>query len=293
MAEPGGRYRVEDLTVRLASSSMQGVVLDAEGEPLAGAPFGARSANFRITPREPRLELFPRTGPGGEFNLPQMLPDERLSFWVVLSENTAHIWQGLEPGGADIRLSLADGMRVDLPPDWLRMGGLEARALRNTRVEGDVVNFELPDLEGNMVSLDDPRFANKVLLVNIWGSWCGHCRREIPHLIELKKKYGARGLEIIGIAFEEGEPAERRRAVERFAERLQMNYPILLGGIHEKGSVESVLVGLQDFRGFPATLFIERGGTVEHVQVGFVGGTPERLAWQLRRTEERIERLLR
>src|SRR5262249_27609038 len=65
------------------------------------------------------------------------------------------------------------------------------------------LRFSFPDLDGHPVSNTDRRFAGKVLLVVITGSWCPNCHDEAPFLTELYRTYKSRGLEVVALSFEE------------------------------------------------------------------------------------------
>src|SRR5436190_6816113 len=58
-------------------------------------------------------------------------------------------------------------------------------------------DFDLEDVAGNRVSKSD--LAGKVLIVDIWGTWCPPCRMEIPHFVALNRKYNNQGLAIVGL----------------------------------------------------------------------------------------------
>ncbi len=62
-------------------------------------------------------------------------------------------------------------------------------------VKGDVLEFNLPDLQGNIVTNVDSTFVGKVIFITIWGTWCPPCRSEIPTFIDLQKKYKDEGLD--------------------------------------------------------------------------------------------------
>lgn len=290
LAESRTVYEVEDLIVRRANKSVYTRILDEAGRPLERLPLTYQSKSF--SPPGMSLAQFGQTNATGAFNIPHLLPDEPFSVSVVLSSNSAHIWRELDPNKKEMTLTLRAGNYVDLPPEWEANGDLQFFASVNTHVLEDRLVFELPDLEGNLVSSTDKRFEDKVLLVNIWGTWCGSCQVEIPHLVELQRTYGELGFEIIGVAFENGTEAEQRELVKRYAEAKQMNYTILLGGAPEFENVESVLRGIESFTGFPETVFIGRSKRVDHVQHSFLAGTPERLDWQLGRMRQSIEKLL-
>jgi thiol-disulfide isomerase/thioredoxin len=93
-------------------------------------------------------------------------------------------------------------------------------------------NQKISALDGSELSLS--KYQGKVVLVNFWATWCDPCRGEIPWLIDFQKKYGDKGLVILGVAMdEEGKKkVEPWVAKERFnvdGNQEAMNYPILLG----------------------------------------------------------------
>jgi len=82
--------------------------------------------------------------------------------------------------------------------------------------------------------VDTGSYRGKVVLLNIWATWCQPCREEIPDLIKLQERFASREFTIVGFAIEGGDPGAVRNFVqnERFqvgtSSRL-MNYPILIG----------------------------------------------------------------
>lgn len=127
-------------------------------------------------------------------------------------------------------------------------------------------SFALPDLKKKTVSSSD--YAGKVLIVDIWGTWCPPCMAEVPHFVKLYHKYNKQGLEIVGINYERGPPETAKPKIERVVEELKIPYPCVLGD-------ETTQAKVPNFTGFPTTLFIDRQGTV---RMKLVGGQPyERL----------------
>lgn len=136
-------------------------------------------------------------------------------------------------------------------------------------VADDVLVFAATDLDGNPVTHEDERFQEKVLLVDIWGTWCPPCQQSIPKLVELQDEYGDDGLVVVGIAFEEDEDAtERRGALRAFAEEYKINYVVLDGGT--TSDVAEVFPTLEGFRGFPTMVIVGRDGKVTHANTVFV-----------------------
>lgn len=109
----------------------------------------------------------------------------------------------------------------------------------------------LVNLEGGTPTLEPWR--GRVLVVNFWATWCAPCREEIPGFVRLQERYGPRGLQFVGIAFD---PPDK---VTEFAREFRVNYPLLLGGIdtmellRQAGNRAGVL---------PYTLVIDRQGKV-------------------------------
>lgn len=121
--------------------------------------------------------------------------------------------------------------------------------------------FSLINLKGETVSLKD--FAGKVVIVDIWGTWCPPCRMEIPHFVALHEKYKDKGFEIVGINYERAETEdEKRKLAVDFAAQNNINYNCVLGD-------EATQKQIPQFRGFPTTLFVDRSGKVRAKVVGY------------------------
>ncbi|MEM7588145.1 MAG: TlpA disulfide reductase family protein [Acidobacteriota bacterium] len=154
--------------------------------------------------------------------------------------------------------------------------------------------FEFPDLEGNPLSLADSRFAGKVVLVNIFGSWCPNCNDEAPLLAQWYREYQDQGLEIVGLAYEfSGDPERDRVVVGKFAERHGIEYPLLLAGISDKAAAGATLPDLTAVLSYPTTVFIGRDGKVRRIHSGFSGpGTGDHYDKLVAKLESTIEELL-
>ncbi len=132
--------------------------------------------------------------------------------------------------------------------------------------------FRFPDLDGHEVALSDERFQGKVVVVNLFGSWCPNCHDEAPLLAGWHRRYRERGLEIVGLAYEyTGDVARDRRLVRRFAERYGIEYPLLLAGTSDKADAAATLPDLSSVKAWPTTLFIGRDGRVRRIYSGFAG----------------------
>ena len=121
-------------------------------------------------------------------------------------------------------------------------------------------NFELTDTEAKPIAKAD--FAGKVLIVDVWGTWCPPCRAEIPHFVKLQKTYNEEGLVIVGLNQENAADDEAAvKLVQDFREKNEMNYRCALIG-------DDTLQQIPEFSGFPTTMFIDRTGKVRAKVVG-------------------------
>ena len=155
--------------------------------------------------------------------------------------------------------------------------------------------FTFPDLDGQAVSLDDPRFAGKVVVVTLAGSWCPNCHDEagVPRG-RCATGTAAEGLEIIGLMFEQLESAtEARAAVARFRDRWSIPYPLLLAGSSPTEDATTRLPQLNGIYAYPTTIFVDRKGLVRHIHTGFSGpATGGHYTALTRDFEDRIRALL-
>ena len=122
----------------------------------------------------------------------------------------------------------------------------------------------LPDLEGQIWRSDSAQ--GKVVLINFWASWCAPCVKEVPALVEAQRQWGDHGLQVVGIALDEGEP------VRAFARRMAINYPVLIAGMD--GFDLSQSFG-NEILSIPFSVVLDRAGQIRHRHLGIL--TPEQL----------------
>lgn len=132
--------------------------------------------------------------------------------------------------------------------------------------------FAFPSVDGGMVSSEDQRFDNKVLIVDIFGTWCPTCHDAAPTLVDLYDRYHDRGLEIVGLAYEvTGDTAIDGALVRRYREKFGIDFPLLLAGVNDSESPQATQPQLEGGIAYPTTIFIDRTGQVRRVHAGFYG----------------------
>jgi peroxiredoxin len=118
------------------------------------------------------------------------------------------------------------------------------------------LNFAFKDINSRKVSLSD--FKGQVIILDFWATWCVPCKAEIPGFIDLQKKYGARGLQIIGLSVDDP-PAKAKK----YADEMKMNYPVLLA----EGK-EDILSAYDPIPSIPVSVVIGRDGRICSKHVG-------------------------
>jgi thiol-disulfide isomerase/thioredoxin len=123
-----------------------------------------------------------------------------------------------------------NGIPADIPNGFAPGAGSGAEpAVPFCSLTGrQLTNFALYDLNG--LPWVWRQRNNRLTLIDFWGTWCPSCLHGMPHLKILQDRYGPYGLEVVGIAYENGVPAAQVEQVRRVAQRLQINYTLLMGG---------------------------------------------------------------
>jgi len=154
------------------------------------------------------------------------------------------------------------------PDAVLDMSGV-ATALKDPAVK---LEFTFPDLEGQPVSLSDPRFQGKVVIVTLAGSWCPNCHDEAAFLAQLHRDLRDEGLEVVSLQFEHfGDFAKAAAATRRFRDKSGIEYTTLIAGTSDRDEAAKTLPQLTGVFAYPTTIWVDRTGTVRKIHAGFSG----------------------
>lgn len=159
----------------------------------------------------------------------------------------------------------------------------------------DKIDFSFPGLDGKKVSLSDEKFKNKIVLVQLFGSWCPNCMDETAYLTSFHKKYQEKGVEIVALAYERSKDFERsRKNISRLRDRFSVPYDMLVTGFtNDKVEVSKSLPMLQKFIAFPTLMIIDKNGKIRKIHTGFSGpGTGSHYVDFVKEFEKTIDNLL-
>lgn len=138
----------------------------------------------------------------------------------------------------------------------------------------ETFDFRFPDAQGTMISLSDALFEDKVVVVQLMGTWCPNCLDESRYFSEYIKKSKPDNVQFVALAFEYDKTPERAfEKINKLKDRFKLDYPILLaqyGGI-SKAEAQQKLPMLNHVLSYPTTIIIDKNGVVRKIHTGFNG----------------------
>ncbi len=136
----------------------------------------------------------------------------------------------------------------------------------------DHIEFSFPNLEGNNVTLKDKKYQHKVVLLQIFGTWCPNCMDETKFYANWYQKNKDKDVEIIGLAYEAKDNFEYAKArVEKMKQKYKVGYDYVIAGVYDKEAAAKTLPMLNHIISFPTTIFIDKKGKVRRIHTGFSG----------------------
>ncbi len=136
------------------------------------------------------------------------------------------------------------------------------------------LDFRFPDINGRSVSINDEQFKNKVVIVQLMGSWCPNCMDETAFLSAYYNKNKQSGIEMVALAYEYSTDFERsQKSLKKFQQRFDIHYPILITGATVSDSLrtEKTLPQVTPIKVFPSSIIIDKKGKVRKFDTGFFG----------------------
>ncbi|MEO7673742.1 MAG: TlpA disulfide reductase family protein [Pyrinomonadaceae bacterium] len=124
-----------------------------------------------------------------------------------------------------------------------------------------VATAEIKNLDGTVFTVNDRK--GKVILLNLWATWCGPCRAEMPALVRMQEKHSAQGFEVIGLNTDEEEVDK----INTFAGSMKLNYTLAWADT----ALQSSLLKISKFPGIPQSFLLDREGNLRGVFRGANG----------------------
>jgi thiol-disulfide isomerase/thioredoxin len=140
--------------------------------------------------------------------------------------------------------------------------------------ENEVFSFQAMDLQGNMKTFGAEDWKGKLSIIQLMGTWCPNCTDEGKLMAAMHKKYNAKGLQIIPVAFERSDDiAENKKVIQKQLAQLNCGYEAYVGRAEGKGKerAQNVFPQLEKVMAFPTMIVVNSEGKVIHVHTGFNG----------------------
>lgn len=138
----------------------------------------------------------------------------------------------------------------------------------------DSLDFTFPNTSNELMSIKDDRFKNKVVVVQIMGTWCPNCLDESKYYAEYYKNNKDKDIEFVALAFEYAKSKEIAFSrIDRMQAKVGIDYPVLLAqyGTSDKAKAQEKLPMLNHVLSYPTSIFIDRKGKVRKIHTGFNG----------------------
>ncbi len=162
-----------------------------------------------------------------------------------------------------------EGWIAKLNPDFKLRNADEITFLKNKE---DKLNFSFLNLNKKIISINDKKYENKPLIIQVMGSWCPNCMDESAYLSQVYKQYNKQGLEIIALAFEKTTDVDKAiKQVTRLKNKFKIDYEILITGQTGKDKASETLSALNKISAFPTALFLNKQHQVVKITTGFSG----------------------
>lgn len=150
----------------------------------------------------------------------------------------------------------------------LLASALLAFAASAGELSGPAPDFTLKSRSGETVSLAD--LKGDVVMINFWATWCGPCRKEMPHLEALHQRYENLGFTLLGVNVEDDQ-----KGVERFLKETPVSFAVLYDPANEVSALYDVVA-------MPSTIMVDREGNMRYIHHGYQSGYEHSYQAQIR-----------
>jgi thiol-disulfide isomerase/thioredoxin len=148
----------------------------------------------------------------------------------------------------------------------------DAESLTYLKEGYDRIDFKFPDLNHKLVSPSDEKFKGKVLILQIFGTWCPNCMDETRFLVPWYNENHERGVEILGLAYERKDDfAYASERIKKAVQKMKIPYEFVVAGVNDTEKASKTLPMLNKLLGFPTTIIIGKDGKVKSIHTGFEG----------------------
>jgi thiol-disulfide isomerase/thioredoxin len=137
-----------------------------------------------------------------------------------------------------------------------------------TATTADPISFAFKNSDGNLVSLEDDRYDDKVKIIDIMGTWCPNCKDASDYLKGIVKDYD---IEVIALAYERYDEAQSLAQIKRYEAKAQLPWPVLYGGSYRKSEASKTFPQIDKIMSYPTLIVLDRDNRISKIYTGFNG----------------------
>jgi thiol-disulfide isomerase/thioredoxin len=139
-------------------------------------------------------------------------------------------------------------------------------------VKKEPLELSFPNVDGKKISITDPKYKDKVVVVQIMGSWCPNCMDETAYLTDVYNRYQKKGVEIIALAYERTDNFDKAKAnVQRLINKYGSEYEFLITGLTGTEGAKKSMPWLSTISAFPTTIYLNKKHEIVKVYTGYNG----------------------
>ncbi|HKC62408.1 MAG TPA: TlpA disulfide reductase family protein [Pyrinomonadaceae bacterium] len=162
----------------------------------------------------------------------------------------------------------ANAPQISMKVNGANAASQPANAAPPPMLPASALDFSLKTVDGKGFKLSE--LKGKALVIDLWATWCGPCRYEIPELVKMQSAYGPRGFEVVGLDIDPG--SDTAAGVQNFIEKFNINYKVAFAD-------KDLAISLMQGGNIPQSLVVSRDG---HIVKHFIGFSPERTPAMMR-----------
>jgi len=157
----------------------------------------------------------------------------------------------------------------------------------------ETFEFAFPNMDGDIVTLNDPEYVDKPKIIQVFGTWCPNCREETGFLMDYRRNNPDKEFEVIALAFERNTSKSNALiALKRYKEYFNIDFEMLYAGTNNKTEASEKLPMLNRIISYPTLIFLDRDNHVTKIHTGFNGTATDKYDEFVKEFEHDVDEII-